>query len=296
MGAVLFAADHGARHFDRHGPDPGLETEAREVLHHLAIEIGHGPGNEADLPLLPGVGLDGQLVIDEVEADLERPRSVWNRRRGQPARGHVERHLPRVIERRGPGEADLAHDLGHHVERGIGVLPSLVGQGRPDRTAGGGHGRSGRHVTLLVASAASGGGFPGGPPGTPAGQRCERERDEDERREIDEHDLEALIGEEEERLHRDHQQGGEIVRRKGEMSAPAKQRSTCDERCKEEDRIQPVARAAQREPEGMSDLRETIEDGGARGARARCASPALGESRRARSRLRPAAPGGRSGS
>ena len=49
----------------------------------------------------------------------------------QPARRDQQRHAPGVVERRRLRQRDLADDLRPHVQRGVGVLPLVVWQGRP---------------------------------------------------------------------------------------------------------------------------------------------------------------------
>ena len=57
--------------------------------------------------------------------------AIRHRRGGQAARGHVERHVPPMIDRRGEREPDLADDLRPHVQCGAGLLPVSIGKRRP---------------------------------------------------------------------------------------------------------------------------------------------------------------------
>ena len=63
-------------------------------------------------------------MIDEVEFDLEISRTVRDRRGRQPARAHIDRHMPGMIEPGCAGEPDLADDLGPEVQRRTGVTPN----------------------------------------------------------------------------------------------------------------------------------------------------------------------------
>ena len=61
----------------------------------------------------------------------ETARAVGDRRGGQPARGHVERDVPGMIEPRRQRQADLAGDLRPQMQRRGGVLPRGIGQCGP---------------------------------------------------------------------------------------------------------------------------------------------------------------------
>ena len=57
--------------------------------------------------------------------------AVRQRSRREPARGHLQGDAPRVVERRRLRERHLADDLQPQVQRRVGVLPGVVGEGRP---------------------------------------------------------------------------------------------------------------------------------------------------------------------
>ena len=111
--------------------DVDLQVELPEGLHHGVVERGDRACLEPDRATGALARLDEELVRDEVEVDLEGPCPVRDRRRGEPARRHVEGDVPRVIDPRGLGEAELAHDLRPHVERRIGLLPVGERKARP---------------------------------------------------------------------------------------------------------------------------------------------------------------------
>jgi hypothetical protein len=75
--------------------------------------------------------LNEQPMLDEVELDLEAAFAVWNRRSRQPARGDVERDVPRMIEPRRARQPDLADDLRHEVKRFVGIAPCRIRKIRP---------------------------------------------------------------------------------------------------------------------------------------------------------------------
>src|SRR5204863_4285291 len=101
--------------------------------------------------------LDGELVVDEVEIDLKRPRAMRNGGRGEPSGGHVQRDAPRVIHPGTLAEPNLADDLGPQVQRRIRLAPRLEREVRPRvRNSGEGHGdllemlRCAQHDTYLI--------------------------------------------------------------------------------------------------------------------------------------------------
>ena len=73
----------------------------------------------------PSAGVDVELVIDEVELDFESAGAVRDGRSGEPARGHIQRDIPPVIDQGRERHADLADDLSPHVQRVVGVLPGF---------------------------------------------------------------------------------------------------------------------------------------------------------------------------
>jgi len=81
-------------------------------------------------------------VADEVEIYLQHPYAVGHGQRGEAADGGIEGDVPRVVDRRHKGEANLAHDLEPKLERGAGIAPLSLRKRRPDLC--GGRGRCGR--------------------------------------------------------------------------------------------------------------------------------------------------------
>ena len=66
-------------------------------------------------------------MIDEIEIDLERSRTIRHRRRRQSARRDVERHMPGMIEPGRSGQPNLADDLGPELQRRTGSRHAAVG-------------------------------------------------------------------------------------------------------------------------------------------------------------------------
>jgi hypothetical protein len=110
--------------------DVDVEVERAERREDLVVEVGDGHGPHRDGPDGALARRHDDAMVDEVEVDLEAPGTVRDRRRRETARGHVERHVPRVVDPRRPGEPDLPDDLRPAVERRVRILP--VGQ-REDR-------------------------------------------------------------------------------------------------------------------------------------------------------------------
>src|SRR3954470_23306506 len=75
------------RQFVRHLVDSSSNAEFAERRHSGGVEAGDGVPGKRELPLCAVAGRDAQDVIDEIEVDLERSRTVRYRRRRQPARG-----------------------------------------------------------------------------------------------------------------------------------------------------------------------------------------------------------------
>src|SRR5258708_26347571 len=84
-------------------------------------------------------------MLDEIELDRERSRVARERARREAARRDLERNAPRMVEGRRMRQRDLADDLHPHVQRGVGVLPRVVGELRP-RVA---HGASGNDTLAI---------------------------------------------------------------------------------------------------------------------------------------------------
>jgi len=94
------------------GAPPGC-AELLQRARDLLVERRDGLRLERDDLTRAVVGVDPQLVIVQVEIDRERARAVGDRACRQPARRHVRRRLPPVVEHRRPDEAHLADGCSH---------------------------------------------------------------------------------------------------------------------------------------------------------------------------------------
>src|SRR6202000_578125 len=74
---------------------------------------------------------DRKLMADEVELHIEHRIPVWHCAGGQSAWTHIQRHLPPVIYQRHMNHADLADDLGPHMQGVAGGRPFVHHQGWP---------------------------------------------------------------------------------------------------------------------------------------------------------------------
>src|SRR5271154_846113 len=74
---------------------------------------------------------DRKHMADEIELNIERRIPVWNCAGGQSPWTHIQRHLPPVIYQRHMRHADLADDLGPHMQGVAGGRPFIHQQRRP---------------------------------------------------------------------------------------------------------------------------------------------------------------------
>ena len=116
---------------DRHRPNLHRERHLAEHAHDVAVEVGDRSRRERQRSCRSIRRSNRQLVVDEVELDHERAPAMRQRPRGKTTRGDLQRDRPRMIDRRRLRERDLPDHLRPHVERRVGVLPSVVRQSRP---------------------------------------------------------------------------------------------------------------------------------------------------------------------
>src|ERR1700760_3524721 len=74
---------------------------------------------------------DRKHMADEIELHIERRIPVWNCSGGQSPWTHIQRHLPPVIYQRHVRHADLADDLGPHMQGVAGGRPFVHHQRWP---------------------------------------------------------------------------------------------------------------------------------------------------------------------
>src|SRR5579875_1790274 len=112
--------------------DRNMEIERAQQLRDAAIEIGDGHRLEPQTRPFAAAAGDAQRMVDEVEVDLKKTvDSVRHRRRREPARRHVERDVPPVVDQRFLLEADLSDDLRPQVKGVECLLPPRVSEFRP---------------------------------------------------------------------------------------------------------------------------------------------------------------------
>src|SRR6478735_11310553 len=99
------------RQFVRHLVDSSGNAEFGERRHRSGVEAGDGVPGKRKLPLCTIAGRDAQDVIDKIEVDLERSRTLRHRRRRQSAGGDVERYMPGMIEPGRLRQPDFSGDL-----------------------------------------------------------------------------------------------------------------------------------------------------------------------------------------
>lgn len=110
---------------------PRRQAERAERIEIAAVEVGDRLRLKRQRRLPPVAGADSQTMIDEIEVGLERPITGRHGGRAQPARRHVQGHLPPVVLHRRQVEACLADDLRPEMKRVADRLPRFEGQGRP---------------------------------------------------------------------------------------------------------------------------------------------------------------------
>ena len=103
--------------FDGHGPDAHRYGEAIECGDDLMVEIRDRHRPERERAAGTVAGIDEEPVADEVEIYLQNPYAVGHGQRDEAADGGIEGDVPRLIDRRHKGEANLAHDLEPTLER-----------------------------------------------------------------------------------------------------------------------------------------------------------------------------------
>ena len=115
----------------RHAPDAHLDSCRSQHLHEFPVEIRHRHGPQRQLLHQSVAALQHQLIRKKVESYLDRPLAVRNVRRREPARAHIKRNIPPMIDERRQPQPHFAHNLGPHVQRGAGLPPGIKRQRGP---------------------------------------------------------------------------------------------------------------------------------------------------------------------
>src|SRR5579871_528073 len=116
------------RDLGRHRRYGYFDVKFGEGGEQLGEKLRYRPGREHELTKLPIARSYPQHMVDEVEVDLEGATPIGNRRRRQPARRQVQRHMPGVVQPRRLRQPYLADDLRPKMKRLAGVLPVRVMQ------------------------------------------------------------------------------------------------------------------------------------------------------------------------
>jgi len=131
---VILRKTNRVLHFDGHGPELHPDREGFERLEIKAVELRDRARAQGDLVHGTVVRPEDELVLDEIELHVERPRPVRHRAGREAARRDVQRHLPPVVLPPREGEAGLPDDLRPHVERRARVPPLIERQRGPGRS------------------------------------------------------------------------------------------------------------------------------------------------------------------
>lgn len=102
VGRVLVILGEGDRRVDFVGPcgDARFDSQLSQRGKDFGVELGDRFGGQRDSGRSAVARADRQHMVDEVEFQVEQPVSVRDRACGQPARAHVQRDLPPVVEQR----------------------------------------------------------------------------------------------------------------------------------------------------------------------------------------------------
>ena len=130
MNAILVK---GNRVRDFHGHSPNLDVDSGRTKHpqKVLVKVRDRAGRERNGFDLAIVGLQHQLVVEEIEPQLKGEVRVRNRSGREAAGRNIERNVPPVVQPGGKREPNLADDLRPPVERGVSVLPGCKRERRP---------------------------------------------------------------------------------------------------------------------------------------------------------------------
>jgi hypothetical protein len=127
---VLSERDSGVYLFGL-ADDVCFDTEPVERRERLSVKLGDGSGRQRHRLLITVALPNRKHVVDEVELHVEHRIPVWNCTGGQSPGTHIQGHLPPVIDQRHVDHADLADNLGPHMQGVAGGRPFVHHQARP---------------------------------------------------------------------------------------------------------------------------------------------------------------------
>ena len=64
-------------------------------------------------------------MIEEIEIYLNGPGAIWHGRGREPARRHVQGHLPPVVDHGSQRKPDFSDDLCPQMQCGVGITPAI---------------------------------------------------------------------------------------------------------------------------------------------------------------------------
>ena len=111
------------RNFAGHRPDFYLDPKRSQSRHKCCIKVSHGLRLQRQSFTRTPTRLDAQFMVDEIKLDFKNSISIRDRGSGKPARIHVERNLPPVIDARSQSQSHLAGNLRPHVKRFRSAAP-----------------------------------------------------------------------------------------------------------------------------------------------------------------------------
>ncbi len=120
MRTILVECD-GIGNFDGHAPDFYLDAGRLEHGHELLVKVRDRPRHERNGLQDSFAGFKKELMAHEVKPDFDGAVAAGHARRGESARGDVERNVPPMIDERRERKTNLAHDLRVQMQRGAGV-------------------------------------------------------------------------------------------------------------------------------------------------------------------------------
>src|SRR4029077_12225246 len=128
---VIFREADRVRDLVWHFIDGDRDTDAGEELGHASIEFGNCLRLERQRLGLAQARACNEAMADEIEFELEVLALIRDRRGAEPARRHIERGMPAMVEPGRESTADIADDLRTTLQSGRGVAPIRIGQTRP---------------------------------------------------------------------------------------------------------------------------------------------------------------------
>jgi len=103
--------------------DDHLDAERVQKGHEFVVEVGHRAWHERHGLHDPLTRGDAEAVSHEVEINGEGPTAIRNWGRGESPGGHIEGHMPPMVQLWTQDEPNLPDNLHPHMEGGIQQHP-----------------------------------------------------------------------------------------------------------------------------------------------------------------------------